>query len=200
MTKLPLIAWSGGVDSTANVISKFSHKVPFETVYIKLPNNEKQQKNELKARKRILKKLTEQFGNYHVKDTEIEFVGVLPANDKFSQPYVWATSLSYNIELSNYSWLIFGYIKTDDFWHVKHEFESVIHSSHKLLLSNGKVPPIEYPFEWLDKAYIITNYYKYDKNIAPILDLTYYCEKGTVKPCGKCNKCKEFKIAKKEST
>ena len=84
MTNLPLIAWSGGVDSTANIISTFSNKIPFETVYIKLPNNSKQQKNELKARKRISKKLKELFGNYHIKDTEIEFVGILPANGKFT--------------------------------------------------------------------------------------------------------------------
>lgn len=197
--KLPLIVWSGGVDSTANVISCFSNKIPFETIYIKLPNNEKQQKNELRARKRLTKKLTELFGNYLIKDTEIDFVGVLTANNKFTQPYVWATSMSYNVDFHNYSSLVFGYIKTDDFWHVRHDFETVIHASHKLLLADGEVPLIEYPLEWYNKTDVIAKYYKYDKNVIDVLDLTSYCDSGKAKPCGKCGKCIEFNKGKQEA-
>ena len=198
-TKIPLLSWSGGVDSTANVISNFSHKIPFETIYIKLPNNEIQQKYELKARKRILKELTKIFGNYHIKDTELDFVGTLAGTGKFVQPYIWATSISYNIDMDKYSQLVFGYIKEYDFWHVKSEFQAVIWASHNLLLADGDVPEFFYPLEWVDKASVIRDYYNYDKRVKPILELTYYCEKGKSKPCGKCKKCKEFKIAKKEA-
>jgi 7-cyano-7-deazaguanine synthase in queuosine biosynthesis len=192
--KVPLISWSGGVDSTANVINYFANSIPFETVYIKLPNNDKQQKYELKARTRILKELTKLFGNYHIKDTVIDFVGVLQDRNILVQPYIWATALSYNIDMTKYNSLVFGYIKEDDFWHIKAEFETVIHASHKLLLSDGKVPELTFPLEWLDKSTIIEKYYNYDKEVKKILDMTYYCEGSTIS-CGKCNKCNEFKTA-----
>jgi len=199
MSKVPLLSWSGGVDSTANVINYFSNGIPFETVYVKLPNNDVQQKNELKARKKIIKALTAIFGNYHIKDTEVDFVGVLQANNKFVQPYIWATSISYNIDMTKYSKIVFGYIKEDDFWHVKHEFETVIRTSHKLLLADGNVPNLEYPLEWHNKSNVINTFYDYQDNVKPILDLTYYCDSGKNKQCGKCKKCNETRQATEEA-
>ena len=195
-TKLPLIVWSGGVDSTANVIMAFSNEIPFETVYVKLPNNDKEQKQELLARKRIIKKLTALYGNYHIKDTEVNFVGVLPAKDRFAQPYIWATSVAWNVDFDKYTKLVFGYIKGDDFWHVKNEFETVLRASHKLLLQPGNVPPIEYPLEWLTKPYIMRDFYR---NLPEVLKLTYTCSGGKPKPCGKCEKCEQFNKAQEEA-
>jgi len=199
-TRLPLLSFSGGVDSTLNVISYFRDEVPFATVYVKLPNNEKQQKNELKARKRILKALTAIYGNYHVKDIEIDFVGTLKARGKFVQPYVWATSICYNIDMTKYHRLVFGYIKADDFRHVKPEFETLIRTSHKLLIADGNIPDLNYPLEWHNKVDVIKAYYSNhtdSADIKSILDMTYYCEEGKVKPCGKCIKCEAFDAAVK---
>ena len=192
--KIPLVSWSGGVDSTANVINLFANNTPFETVYVKLPNNEEQQRRELKARKKILKKLTKIFGNYHFKDHIVTFVGMLPgnANGMLVQPYIWATSISYLIDMTNYSEIVFGYIRHDDFWHVRQDFETLLKASQRLLLKKGNVPELSYPLEWYTKELVISNFYRYNDKVAPILDMTSFCEGAGTKPCGICHKCKEM--------
>ena len=188
---MKLLSWSGGIDSTANVLDMFKTGTEFETVYVKLPNNESMQKRELRARKKILKALTKQYGDYHVKDTMVEYVGTLTPSGGFVQPYVWATSISYNIDLNLYSDLVLGYIRSDDFWHIKHDFEMMIAVSNRMLVFNGDEfrTKITYPYEWYEKADVIRRYDD-DKKI---LKLTSYCESHEIKKgrCGECEKCAE---------
>ncbi|MCK5020091.1 MAG: hypothetical protein KAS32_23760 [Candidatus Peribacteraceae bacterium] len=194
--KRPIVSWSGGVDSTAILIDLFSKKIPFETIYVKLPNNDIQQEYELRARKKLLKKLTKLFGNYHIKDHIITFVGMLAPANKISspQPYVWATSIAFDIDLTKYSEIIFGYIKEDDFWHTKIKFESLLKSAYELLYLGKIIPKISYPLEWVSKAEVISNYYEYDDDVYKLLKFASYCENiKNNSICGECKKCKDMK-------
>ena len=201
MSKVPLVVWSGGADSTANVIWYFSNHIPFETVYIKLPNNEEQQKRELKARKKILKKLIKIYGNFHLKDTIINFVGVLrpPEGTALTQPYIWATSLAFNVDLSKYEKIVFGYIRGDDFWHIRPDFETIMTASQRMLL-RGPPPVFDYPLEWATKEKIVDEYYRFDEDVEPLLNLVQVCEGNGTKPCGLCKKCLELSSATAKKT
>jgi 7-cyano-7-deazaguanine synthase in queuosine biosynthesis len=55
--KIPLVVWSGGLDSTYNLVNHISNNQQVDTVYIKLLNNEKKTEKELAAREEIKKLL-----------------------------------------------------------------------------------------------------------------------------------------------
>lgn len=190
------MSWSGGVDSTALVIWYFSNKIPFETVYVKIPNNKINQKKELNARKKILKKLTNLYGKYHIKDNVINFIGVIPnSRHVIVQPYIWAVSIGYCLDLSKYEKISFGYIKGDDFWHCRTQFEGIINLSQSFF-KETKIK-FEYRFEWNSKESIIQDYYYFDDDVEKVLEMTVFCEnisENKILECS-CKKCNEYKGA-----
>lgn len=196
--KVPLISWSGGVDSTAVVIWYFSKGIPFETVYVKVPNNKFNQAKELAARKLILKKLTDIYGNYCIKDHVINHVLTLRGNRNYPvQAYIWATSICAYLDLSRYKVISFGYIRGDDFWHFRPEFENLITAAVKMADRTNTVE-FEYMLEWRRKHDVIDNFYKYD-GVHETLEMTHVCEstEETTKKICKCSKCQELKSALK---
>lgn len=195
MSKRPLIIWSGGVDSTALVINYISNNIPFDTAYVKLPNNAKTQERELKARKKILKNLSKLYhSNSHCQDHVVEFVGTLRGADtQLEQPFVWATSLVFNLNLSNYSKIVFGYIKGDCFWHVKQEFEQLIQTADRLLRPGADTNiKFNYPLEWNSKQQVIQEHFLFDEQVAKVLPMTSYCEAPELSKKCKCVKCTDF--------
>ncbi len=191
--KKKLIAWSGGVDSTALVIDALSKGIPFDTVYVMLPNNVEQQERELKSRAKILKKLQKLYkGSSHCKDHVIKFVAILtPVDDiLLIQPFIWATSIIFNIDLTKYSSVEFGYIHGDSFWRVSEQFENLIISSNKLIRPDYKQKiKIRYPLGWHKKSEVIENFYKFNDRVEKLLKHTISCESAVVSDDCKCNKC-----------
>ena len=195
--KIPLVVFSGGVDSTALLIYYFSHNIPHATCYAQIPNNAPQHRRELTARKRIIDKLTKIYGNYHTKDTIISGVYSSIKNPNRLSPlaYTWLWSIVYGIDLQHYSQIDFGYIRSDCFWHYAQSVREVY--TQMMSITTFTPPKLAYPLEWYTKQGVYDTFYAFDKNVLPVFDLTYTCEIGKVKPCGKCNKCIDFSLIRR---
>lgn len=197
MPRVPLIVWSGGMDSTANIIHHFGNKIPFETCFVKLDNNIRQQKSELAARKRILKRLTKLYdGNYHIKDHVIEPFGEVTGrqNYKLIQAKLWIDGVLMGMDISKYNEIIFGYICDDQFWHIAHDVKKLYKISCKLMDCNT-FPKLSYPFEWHRKDMLYRDFYKFDDRVREIFDMIWTCEapKRIGVACNECSKCMEQK-------
>jgi len=63
---------------------------------------------------------------------------------------------------------MFGYIKGDCFWHIKHEFETLYKLFPKVVcLNKFKWPELEYPLEWFTKEQILKDYYLIVSRLVP---------------------------------
>jgi len=189
MTKRILIPWSGGLDSTALVISAYSHNIPFDTCFFKINNNVQLQIEELKARKKILKYLKKQHSMQpHISDviSNINAINV-PSDAQLLLPALLIATLLMTVNLKLYSEIQFGYIKGDDFWHVKEHFEKMFYSGFKMTRS-AEIPKITYPFEWHKKDQIKRDYYSGEYET--IFNKIWFCEKPENRtPCEKCTSC-----------
>jgi hypothetical protein len=198
MKKKKLIVWSGGYDSTALLISEgFQKNEKFDTCYCALPNNEEQQEREMKARIKILSTLKERYPKHkHCDDYLFEYVCILrhKSNGGVSlpQPYVWATTLAWNINVDIHHNVYMGYVTGDCFWHIKHEFEQVVKWSLRLLNTDPKNKiNLIYPFEWYNKKFLSDQIYNID-NLNELLYNIEVCEYqkkcGVVKVCSSCKR------------
>jgi 7-cyano-7-deazaguanine synthase in queuosine biosynthesis len=197
MADRQLIVWSGGMDSTANVINAFGRGYVFDTCYIKLDNNKTMQKYELKARKKILKYLTKLYGKYHGHDYIVEpFCDDVKNVNKFdlSLPILWMNGILYEIDISPYSEIVFGYIHKDGFWHVSNYIEKIYKNSCKMMSALGCPPKLSYPLKWVNKDQVYEDFYAFNDDVHKVIDLIWTCETPTEKTgaCGKCSKCKEL--------
>jgi 7-cyano-7-deazaguanine synthase in queuosine biosynthesis len=197
MVDRKLIVWSGGMDSTANVINAFSRGQVFDTCYIKLANNRSMQKRELKARKKILKHLTKLYGKYHASDYVVEpFCDDVKNVNHFdlALPLVWLNGILHAVDISQYNEISFGYLHKDGFWHVAHRIEKVYKNSCKMMSKLEHPPKLSYPLQWLSKNEVYESFYTFDDDVHKVIDLIWTCETPNEKgaQCGKCNKCKEL--------
>ena len=126
--KKKLLLWSGGFDSTALLITHISNGIEFDLCYCILPNNKVMQDIELRARRIILKKLLAMYPDHkYGKDLLYTYVDTLSGvGNMFPQPYVWGTTLAWNIDIDKYDEIVMGYVKYDDFWHIRTEFEQLV--------------------------------------------------------------------------
>jgi 7-cyano-7-deazaguanine synthase in queuosine biosynthesis len=204
--KLPLIVWSGGMDSTAVMIHYFSHKIPHHTCYIKL-NQNTQTKFELMARNRILKELTKQYGNYNLADHILNpfSKNIINNNCCLILAKAWIDGILLSLDVSPYNKIVFGYIKGDDFWHYGHVIKELYEVNKKLMYSDN-IPELDYPMEWYNKQEIYDNYYKPD-NLSKYYNMIWTCDNPnniinrhySVSRCGECKKCREQDNIKKNS-
>lgn len=194
-SKLPLVLWSGGADSTAIVLSLFAKKEPFNTCYFSIGNNHAQQKRELKARKKLKKILTKRFGLWLLEDNIYNSgESICPSSEiVLIQPFIWLTGLILNINAEDTSEIHMGYIKGDDFWHIRSEFIQAANNLFMITRTNQELilPTFKFMFEWHTKENIYTHY----THNRDIFNMTFTCESVTKKgnACGKCKKCIELK-------
>lgn len=150
MDKIPLVLWSGGLDSTYIVWDHLSKDEPIDTLYVKLNNKEKSER-ETKSRL-LIKNLLNQYSISIRNSYEIEMpvLGV-SHNVTFTQPLLWLMSITLILDPDIHSHVELGYIRGDDYWHVKDYVEKscyyldlTCHIKHGL--------SIKYPLEWMTKV------------------------------------------------
>lgn len=176
-----VVVWSGGFDSTALLLHLLHEGHTVNTISVRLRNNDGQQSSELVARRTIGSILRSKFPSkfYESTDTEILQTAVIREGST-CQPILWATNL---VIASPYDDVYMGYIKGDDFWHIRADFENIITSANKIMARNIKV---HYPFEWHTKKDLL-NYFN---NHPDILELISACEMGNNWRYCDCDKCK----------
>lgn len=186
-----LLLWSGGFDSTALVIDYLSNNEPFDLCYCILPNNKVVQDRELRARRIILKKLLELYpNNSYGADYLFEYVCTVQGGNRLPQPYIWATTLAWNLDIERYNEVVMGYISNDDFWHVRNEFEQLVNISLKLLKHGPFDVKLSYPYEWRIKQDIYEAVYKHH-DLGLILKDIEMCENiGSCDIHSRCGSCR----------
>ena len=190
-----LLVWSGGLDSTSILLDHAEKRIPIDTIYISLENNEVKSKREIEARSKIKEILKTEFF-YNFEDHEIKINALrFDGNSSLSilsQAPIWILSLLGFGKTREYDEILFGYVRGDDFWHYKHNF---IKAFKYLWLCDSKIPELKYPLEWNFKDTLLP-VYKTNHVFEKIFDLITTCESnGDEDNCGNCDPCKKlFKL------
>lgn len=198
MVKAPLlICWSGGLDSTMVLLKYLRDGVKeISTIYVELTNNSNKSKMELKARARIRDSLEKEF-NAVIDDTCIKVGDIsLPWGASLMiQPLLWSFGMLVKLsdKKKEFKTLSFGYIREDDFWHIRKEFESIIKLGLCFTDPNFMLDcEFQYPLEWFSKQEVWDMYGDAHKHIR---DLTWTCEAPyenkfyDMVECGGCKPC-----------
>lgn len=159
MSKSHILLWSGGIDSTAILINMVSRPEEYPDVRVigcglKNANNYEE---DLRARKKIAEILSIPNRNISYAEQELD---ITTARCSTQLP-MWAWLSSINVGGEADTTMVYGFIRGDDFWHSKHEFETAVknltatHSSSNITFS--------YPFEWLTKKEFVSWYLNYSE-------------------------------------
>ncbi len=152
-----ILLWSGGFDSTAILLSILSNPEQFQNVRIigcglKNTFNYEQDKT---ARQKIAEILKKSHSNFSYVEQELDLNCLCS-----TQMPVWACLSAINVSpLDTDTTMLYGYIRGDDFWHYRHEFETAVkavvasYSSTKLTFG--------YPLEWKYKKELVSWYIHY---------------------------------------
>lgn len=157
MTENVILLWSGGLDSTAILLELFSNpekypKVLVVGVGLKNANNYKEDKE---ARQKIATILgLEKPGRINYIEREID-ISVVSG----TQSMVWALVSSMAVSQSDKPIFLYGYIRHDDFWHNRHNFEEAV--KHLCQINGCRAVSFDYPLEWKTKKEIISLYINY---------------------------------------
>ena len=192
------LIWSGGCDSSCIFMNLVRDKItPLTVISINHYNlGKRKQALEKGSRDKFLKFLEikgYQQGSSYI-HTEIKIdTGIQAAI--INQPAMWLSTVLPYINFTNDDVTIyFGYIKHDDFWHIKSDFETIIHDFAKLR-NAGKTPhtiEIKYPLEWLEKTRILEDLIS--QNVP--VEALWWCESDSETlantPCGNCDPCKHY--------
>jgi len=186
------VIWSGGADSTLALTMYASYssvQTPVKALTIKGHRqlNKWQLRNEKKARNVYLKWAKKQ--GYHVQHVTAK-VEVNSNATSGGQADLWLCHLSPYIEKDET--VVFPYIKSDDFWHIKHEFVTAFNALSGLKRVTRE---IIFPLEWHYKWQIVRDL----KEWKVPDDCWWTCDQpNKSKPCGKCLKCKALKEARRQ--
>jgi 7-cyano-7-deazaguanine synthase in queuosine biosynthesis len=189
-----VVVWSGGCDSTLllNLVAEnfgtYEKPVKAISIHHHLIGDMKNRK-ETESREKILSELKSR--GLHIVHNVIEIKSEMDymygKGGGLPQAFVWALNiLTYVAHGSN---VYFGYIRHDDFWHLRQYFEEMIEAGCKLL---GKEIKLHFPLEYCSKEYIIA-----DLAVRKLYDLVWWCEIPTEKgeKCGECIPCKTHSTA-----
>lgn len=202
MNNANMILFSGGLDSTLllNRLAKESSKAhPVLAIACVVDKNDDKQNLQIQAEKRVREKIVKEMKKrgYHIiyKELNINLYGdsdnnVLPSTEAWIQQIWWVTAAA-SFAVNN-SVINLSYIINDQFWNTKREFEDIIYGF--MTIKNITIK-VNYPLQYTVKGDIIKEL-KEEK----LYDLCWICESPKKQgrafiPCGKCNKCKELKIA-----
>jgi len=197
---MDLIVWSGGFDSTAIVLEYIRQQKEFQTVYIQIDNNKDKMMFEESRRNTIRSLLPLEF-----RDKLIPSLTYLDVDRHIiHQSFHWLNMLFYGISTCDcFDNIAFGYVRGDDFWHKRHDFEKTFEHIWNLCCKDNcmKQPNLIYPLEWLNKEDILTKCYLNDSMGREIFEYTWTCEipqlkDGIYESCNECNSCNNFKKIK----
>lgn len=182
MDKRPLILWSGGLDSTLCVWNKLKEGISVDVVYIELENNETKVNRERAARSELKKIFHDYFCCAHygyaqiVEDITIKIPAILHNTEsQFIQPHMWANWLLYCYNSDIHSHIETGYIKEDDFWHIRHNFDKYIEYGNKAFFVDRKLE-LRYPLEWISKKDVVDKYLNTIQLGKDLFQHTTWCE------------------------
>lgn len=203
--KKKLLVWSGGMDSTSILLDCVRHKIPIETLYIELKNNERKVKIE-KHRRDIIKSIINDTYNINITDTTVVIGEVKPANSTIVslwQPVLWLHGIIASITTdANYESIIFGYIRGDDFWHIRTKFESAYKNMWGIMVPDRQhefiMPNLEFPIEWYTKEGVV-DFYLADSFGREVFKYVWTCEypsSDEFNECGTCLPCVHIKPAR----
>jgi len=159
-----IIVWSGGFDSTAVLLSAGADAATFDKITVisgDLANaNPDCSEQDRTARKNITETLhtIKPFDRYNF--TTATEINISEVGEGSGQSETWAFMASEAVSSEDtYTEIRFGYIRHDDFWHFRPNFENAIYN---LCEMTGKhKPTIYYPYEWSLKRDILPIYVKY---------------------------------------
>jgi 7-cyano-7-deazaguanine synthase in queuosine biosynthesis len=197
--KVPLIVWSGGLDSTYLVWDAVSRDKTIETMYVDLNNNKTKKKREIKARKAIKKKLLKDYNGNIRKDHIVKVPTLHPnKNIHLIQPLVWFLGVNLTFDPEKHTHVEFGYIRGDDFWHVRHHMDKCYQEMDNIIHNQTGIK-IKYPLEWRDKTNILQTYqeHEFGKDILPFVTSCESGEEEIPEDCC-CTPCVHRKMAEFE--
>jgi 7-cyano-7-deazaguanine synthase in queuosine biosynthesis len=179
--KVPLILWSGGLDSTYLVWDNISKGRSVDVVYVELANNASKVKRELAARVKIKAKLDE----YESKIRKDYIFKVMPLieGDNLSkeicypQPYMWSYALQSVFDSSRHSHVETGYIKIDDFVSIKDSCEKFIALGSEIFFEREHPIELKFPLISFDKSQLLDSYEGSDYGKSILQEVTW-CEGG----------------------
>lgn len=201
--KLPLILWSGGLDSTYLVWDHVSNGRSVDVMYINLHNNVESCKREIAARDQI-KKLLEQFKEGRIRNDIIVDMPSMDVADEvqMSQALVWMFAYHLNFDTLKHSHAELAYVRGDDFWHISNS----IAEAHKHLLRCFRGEEqfrIKYPMEWMDKTTIYKDFNQNEFS-RQLLQYVVWCEREESSNDCDCASCTKMNYVQymydKEST
>lgn len=193
------IFWSGGLDSTILLyeLAKNSSKEHHVSAisFVGHPQiNSAQHKCEKKARQKFMRLANKNkfhIYEYYINiDTSLTMYGCGPNQATVwlmhALPYIYPNSI-----------LHFGYIKSDDLWHSRHEFLNVIKSFNKLKnYAKKEQIKVKFDYEFTNKASLLRK----AKDYKITNDMYWYCESPKKNGrkydvCGTCECCLRHKEA-----
>jgi 7-cyano-7-deazaguanine synthase in queuosine biosynthesis len=194
-TRIEVVAWSGGADSTMLLLERAREASP-EVPVIALTLSDHshvprvQMASQVAAQKRFLKWAKRRW-EVHIRhvSVSVEATAEYHLAKGVTQSMLWVSHLAPYLPAR--CRLSFGYIKPDIHWHWRHRADAALLSLAKLAKANWI---IEYPYEWTDKGQILNSLREWK---VPI-DCWWTCEGprrvGVV--CGICPKCMALWIEK----
>lgn len=197
-----LLLWSGGLDSTACLLHTIKNHPDWEleTLYVNLGNNKDKATKEVESRNKIKTVIQDYykrtFSDYTITVESVLLPWKIDPPKASMQPYLWIMGLLMHLANQGYSYdkLIFGYIREDDFWHFKTNFQEIVLNGQEMAF-NHRNTQFEYPLEWYTKYEVYNDFMKEDRIIR---DMTWTCENpinsnGKIEICGYCKPCKVFR-------
>lgn len=202
MNKVPLVLWSGGLDSTYIVWDELSRGNDIDIVYVNIENNTDKMKREHRAIDKLKVTLSE-YDAKILREHKINIPtvqGNLHKEVCLSQAFFWSYGLQMAYDRFRHSKVQMGYIKGDDFWPVKSMFEKTIQSSGNAFFG-GRDIQLEYPLEYKDKHFIYSHYNDSEYGKRLLNDITWCEEAGRVDgkwtancTCIPCTKMRRVKL------
>jgi len=153
-----LLLWSGGFDSTAILLDMVSRPEEYTNVRVVSCGlkNAFNYEEDKKARDNI-KTILDIANKPHINLKECE----LDINTAAGiQSSIWATLSAMNISDSDEGIVLtYGFIRGDDFWHYRHDFESAV--KYLTRIHCNVTPKFSYPLEWKYKKEFVKWYLHY---------------------------------------
>lgn len=196
MDKLPLILWSGGLDSTYLVWDHLSKGQSVDTVYINLLNNPYQSKREIKARK-LQKKLFCEYPDAVIRRDIIWDVSNMDETGDIIhiQPFIWLHVLNLVFKKDRHSHIELGYVREDDFWHIASDVKRLYCDIRRIFSSDEpSKEELIFPMEWLTKERVFNSYKESDfgKRLLPHVTWCEEWKRSAKCACVSCEKMRKI--------
>ena len=206
--KLPLIAFSGGLDSMYSLTATLATSSADILIVTSSCLGKVKLEAEARARKKILAYITKmvkrKLWKHNIRNTytiNVEPPTHIYLNSGLRQPQLWLQAAAGVIRPDEHSKFVLSYVKGDCAVPFLSDIEAIWKSTNALLMvgSNKEHVPIDFPIVVASKQNLIAMLTSTQN--APLLDMCWSCElpvkKGTkITPCGHCMPCQTSLMAK----